>query len=665
MDPSIYTESINSYKDQKLLNLEAVALLLSISRATVRNWVKCGHLPLVHRSPKGYLFYKKDIENIKLKILSGKLNKLNYRANKIKSYKTCIPAEYAHSKSNQDKLNSIISFIKENNINVSTALFLVSLNFLKAQNVLSSVSVPDLLQKRKLCFLNSQIQKEVFMWLSDIKLKDLKKHYSFLLDCDLPDQRDSLGTLYQSLLFEGKKSYSGSYYTPPGIVDNMIKPYARPDSKILDPCSGTGQFLLAFADKVKNPLDIYGIDCDKIATKISRLNLLIKFKNKKFIPNIFYKNTLLDFDSPVAWDNYDKSIKKFDIIATNPPWGARFLTEEKKFLKNLYPEISSFESFSYFLNKSLNWLKPNGVVSFILPEAILNVRAHKDIRKIILTKARIINITYLERIFKNVFTPVIQLDLKKESKKVHSKKTHSTRVYIHKKKYCLSQIKWLENPGFIFNIHASPYDRKIIDKVYKEKHVTLKKSADWALGIVTGDNKKFISDNKKPGFEPIYTGKNVQKFILDTPSSYIHFQPERFQQVAPEEKYRVKEKLIYKFISKNLIFAYDNYKRLTLNSANILIPEIPNYPIKVIATLFNSSLYQFLFQKKFSSIKILRSHIEDLPLPLWDQKTFSKITKLVDKVIQNHSPFQKLDNYIINKFLFSEKEKNYINNEKK
>jgi len=66
----------------------------------------------------------------------------------------------------------------------------------------------------------------------------------------------------------------------------------------------------------------------------------------------------------------------------------------------------------------------------------------------------------------------------------------------------------------------------------------------------------------------------------------------------------------------------------------------------VIVALLNSSLYQFLFQKKFSSIKVLRSHIEQLPLPLWEQKTLSKITKLVDQVIQNTNHFNKLDNYI-------------------
>jgi len=147
---------------------------------------------------------------------------------------------------------------------------------------------------------------------------------------------------------------------------------------------------------------------------------------------------------------------------------------------------------------------------------------------------------------------------------------------------------------------------------------------------------------------------------LDNPSSYIRFVPEKFQQVAPIERYRAKEKLIYRFISKYLFFTYDNKQKLTLNSANIVIPKIPNYSAKVIATLFNSSPYQFIFQKKFSSIKVLRNHIEQMPLPLWDKKTFSEIIKMVDEIIGGNDNFVKLDNYIMDKYALTSKEKNYL-----
>ena len=270
---------------------------------------------------------------------------------------------------------------------------------LKRKKILLKVNIREIIQQKKILFSNKQIQKEMESWFSEIEKGSIKEHFSFLLDCELPEQRDILGILYQSLLFEGQKSQNGSYYTPLNIVDGIIKDYVKKNSKVLDPCCGTGQFLLAFSNIVENPLNIYGMDCDKTAVRIAKLNILIKFKNKNFTPNIFCKNTLFDTENNGLSSFYsykykgintfiDKD-KNFDIIATNPPWGAHFSKTEKKKLKNLYPQITSFESFSYFLKKSLSLLSGSGVISFILPESILNVKAHKDIREIILKTTQV------------------------------------------------------------------------------------------------------------------------------------------------------------------------------------------------------------------------------------------------------------------------------------
>ena len=69
--------------------------------------------------------------------------------------------------------------------------------------------------------------------------------------------------------------------------------------------------------------------------------------------------------------------------------------------------------YAFFLKKSVDLLHDNGVISFILPESILNVKTHKDIREIILKNTQIEKIVYLTRVFKNVFTPVIRLDLRR------------------------------------------------------------------------------------------------------------------------------------------------------------------------------------------------------------------------------------------------------------
>lgn len=639
---------------EPLLNLENTASLLGISSATVRNWVKCGYLKTSDVNTKN-LFHLSEVENIKVDIANGYLEKLNKRANKSKAERTFIPEEYLQNKSGFEDLNNIVNFVKENDIDLPFALLLLCLNLLVQEKLLSPITIEDIKLKKDLLLSKKQIKEELKSWLLETEKIAIEKEYVYLLNCPLPKHRDVLGFIYQSLLLEGKKSQNGSYYTPSNIVDEIVHEYVKKDSKVFDPCCGTGQFLLAFASIVDNPNNIYGVDIDEIAVRIARINMLIQYKDKDFIPNIVCKNTLLDIGIYDLFSLNDENIRDFDVIATNPPWGLHFTKHDLERLKKAYPKISSFESFSYFLKKSHELLKNNGVLSFVLPESVLNVKTHKDIREYILDNSQIRKIVYLNRVFKNVFTPVIRLDIEKSVK-------DDSEIVIQKenKNYLVNQKRWKNNQDYIFDIHANGFDTEIINKIYNTSHATLENKAEWALGIVTGSNSKYIISESKDGYEEVYKGKDVEKFILKKSSNYIQFTPDKFQQVAPIEKYRAKEKLIYRFISKNLVFAYDNKQRLTLNSANIIIPKIPDYPIKVISALFNSSLYQFIFQKKFASIKVLRSHIEHLPLPFWDNYIFSEIIRMVDDIITNQSAFEPLDNYIMEKYGLSIEERNYI-----
>ncbi len=679
-----------SKKEREVFNVKTAAGFLKIAPATLKNWVKKGWLPCYYAKSEELCFHKKDLQSVRQKVLNGSFQKLNQRANKTYSHKTFVPEEYTQNKSSQEQFYHIVSYIKKHSLNTPTALFFLSLNFLKNHNMLSQTSVQNFISKRNLKCSHPQIQKEIAEWLAEIDIKQIKKPVaSFLLNCDLPQQKDSLGVIYQSLLREGAKSFNGSYYTPLEVVQSIVKDHTHKGFKVWDPCCGTGQFLLAFAEVVKDPLKIYGMDQDSIAVRIARLNICLKFRDKNFIPRIFVGNTLFYRDclNYSFFNSSFKDMQDFDVIATNPPWGAKFLKTESEKLKNNYPEINSRESFSYFIHKSLSLLKNKGVASFILPEAILNVKAHKDIRRLILEKSCIIKIVSLGRVFQNVFTPVIRMDLRKISDKKITrlvlnpdnfpKRKPDKKTYIPKNhkvllsggkggSYPVKQIRWALNLDFIFDISSTPYEQKILDKIYKTKHTTLKNQADWALGIVTGNNSQFLCQNPKKGYEPVYKGTDIKKFVAGPPSHYIQFQPDKFQQVAPVTMYRTGEKLIYRFISKKLVFAYDDQKRLTLNSANIVIPKIRDYPIKVILALFNSSLYQFIFEKKFFSLKVLRSHIEALPLPLWSKSAFTPVLKTVNSLLKDPAKKQKkelltqMDYYIMRQFHLSQKEQNHI-----
>ena len=126
--------------------------------------------------------------------------------------------------------------------------------------------------------------------------------------------------------------------------------------------------------------------------------------------------------------------------------------------------------------------------------------------------------------------------------------------------------------------------------------------------------------------------------------------------------YRAKEKLLYRFISNQLIFAYDDKKTLSLNSCNILIPKFKDLNIKYIMAILNSRIAQFIFKKEFNSIKVLRSHIENIPIPYISEEKQKQFIELTDKISLETEPariiqlYDKLDSSICSLFKLSKKE---------
>jgi hypothetical protein len=399
-------------------------------------------------------------------------------------------------------------------------------------------------------------------------------------------------------------------------------------------------------------MNLYGIDLDAVAVNIAKINLVIHFKDRDFFPNIYNADSLIDSDNQKI-----PALPHFDIAATNPPWGFHFSSDNARAYSAIFPEIKSGESFSYFIKKGIDLLKENGSLIYILPESILNISVHADIRKYILENSSIKQITMLDRAFKKVFTRVIMLELKK------NKNGGDAVIRNGESIFNVSSGRFLSNPDYIFDTCVNSEDEAIIKKINAAEHVTLKDNAEWALGIVTGNNSRFLSDEKNDSdYEPVFTGKNIKPYILTDPDKYIKFEPEVFQQCAPEEKFRSAEKLVYKFISKIPVFAYDNMQRLTLNSANILIPKIPELNIKVVLAFLNSPLFAYLYQKKFSSIKILRGHLEEMPFPILDDTMADKITKLVDMHLNGDNKIREIDEIIFRIYGFSNEEKKQIIN---
>jgi len=641
-------DSILLFENEYLSTAE-IAETLGITSASIRNWIRHGYLHPVNKTGKVF-FSKVDIEQLQKKINSGDIERLSKRANKSKAIKTFIPLEYSENKEVSGTVECIINYILESNLDINYSLFYLSLNLLqkfeRAEFIADESTNTVLIRSN-----NPYLEKELFDWMP-ISTEDLDR-YKKLLFFDLPNEEDILGLIYQSVLAEGSKAKTGSYYTPRKVVESIIRDYYKPNFKFLDPCCGTGRFLLAAASAELNPYNIAGIDTDPIAVRIARINLILKNYNIHFAPQVFCSDSLDDLP--------ESFINNYDLVASNPPWGMHLNSHRLKSLRTKYPEILSGESFSLFIRRAFDLVKQGGQIVFILPEAILNVRTHKDIRKFILDHSEITSITMFGRLFKNVFTKVIRLDIKKISE-TQKNVDHHIKIIKNSWIYLSPQKVLASNQDYCFNFYPDELSKSIINKVYSLNYKTLKNNAEWALGIVTGDNKKFVSSIKTEGYENVFTGKEISRFRLKEACRFIKYVPEAFQQSAPTERYRAKEKLVYKFISNSLVVAYDDKQSLTLNSANILIPNVHYYPIKTILALFNSSVYQFIFKSKFNSIKVLRSHLEVLPLPILDEETHVQIREMVNLIIKGGDQIEQLDNYIFNLFKLNKEETEYIKN---
>ena len=309
------------------------------------------------------------------KLNPDKDKKLTKRANKKESKRRILPIEYIKHKDNLSFILSILEYIDKKQINIFDAIFSLGQNLLVHKKIENKKNVLEILNKYK-----ENITDE------------------YLLTVRVPDNEyDILGAIYQSYLYEGIKNSIGSYYTPYIVCANMTKNIiVSANTLFLDPCCGSGSFLLSV--NADNPNQLYGIDNDNIAVFITKVNLLLKYSEFNFIPHIYTQDFLVK----------ENLKQEFDYIITNPPWGA---------INNKSTSITSKETFSRFFIKSYSLLKNNGIIRFLFPEAILNVKTHKDIRKFILDNLSIESIMLYENLFNGVTTKFIDIECQKKAKK--------------------------------------------------------------------------------------------------------------------------------------------------------------------------------------------------------------------------------------------------------
>ena len=398
-----------------LLTLSEVCEILSISTATGRNWVRLGKLiPQSACDSIFPLFSSSSVDLLKNSLQNGTSLVLKSRRNKKYISGNGTDASYPVSDcSCYDTVNKLLQNLPAKLTSDQLQLLLCdcALQLMTdagiSAHILLDNLVPENLSSSELPFLiHSMFQKDF------PNVEPPVYHYRY--------GEDTLGLLYTSLHNIGNRKAFGAYYTPLSVIRKLIDhlPVSSCDSSVtlLDPSCGTGGFLLHLPSVFRLE-NIYGCDIDAIAISIARINLAMHFsvnndsEVQTICNNLKVMNWLLhDSFSIKPYSNSDfQKIPLYDFIIGNPPWGSDFplaelagLQAQYQCARNAHPE-----SYTLFIEQSLLHLKPNGILSFILPETLLQVKKHLPCRQLIYDKTFFRFLAYLGDVFKGVQCPCI------------------------------------------------------------------------------------------------------------------------------------------------------------------------------------------------------------------------------------------------------------------
>ena len=688
------------------LSLSQLCDYLSISYATGKNWLRQGRLEAKARQD-GTPFFTKEYATSLHSLLSQKDNPaLKSRRNKSRISGHGMYRDYLERNSaNGGMVQELLKEIDSREIRLSEE----EITYLLAECALrlfedKENGLPEE-TPRLPRFLGGELELGRFSPLVRELLADeeeaavfVEKYPAlFTYPFEYQPGEDVLGFLYLSCKNRGNRKADGQYYTPVQVVKKLIhhlisdNPYEKTGNastdkqgehdlflgqkekewcgkRYLDPACGTGNFLLQLPFDI--PLSrIFGSDIDPVSVRLTRLNLALRYRPEDI--SVLYRNIVCrDYltgnpeerkDSAKQYDSVErcdagkcwKREDKFDVILGNPPWGCDFSRQEKKELRKRYrvAEGEHIESCDMFVERALHQLEPGGELAFVLPEAILNVRSHNAVRRLILEQCSISFLSYLGECFSGVQCPSVILQLIHTGERLRCVGMcveEGERTYFLKRERSVSEAS--------FSFRTTDEEQAVLDAIESSPDsVHLRGKADFALGIVTGDNKRYVKEydkqmeNKEDGIvEPVLRGKDINRFHIQRGERYIDFCPEQFQQMAPVGYYRAPEKLLYRFICRQLVFAYDDSQTLSLNSCNVLIPKIEGMSVRYVMAVLNSRVAQFFYQKKFSSVKVLRSYLEEIPIPVATKEEQRELEQLAQELgrTRNRQLYDCLDEKI-------------------
>ncbi|EOU1825396.1 N-6 DNA methylase [Clostridium perfringens] len=286
----------------------------------------------------------------------------------------------------------------------------------------------------------------------------------------------------------------GEVYTPDKLSNfvSMIimKEYLKSENReslvVLDPACGDGSLLNGLQKNINevkekiNHVEFHGCDINYKSIDIAKK----RFESQA---EINFKWFVMDSIIPENGKKYidgwvSRTNKKYDVILTNPPWGADFMHSKSELKSAGYVNTSGqIDSYYLFVEMCYSLLKDGGICLMILPDSIFGKEA-MDIREYLVKNTELKLISRLgEKIFNGINRATSLIMFRKNKSLGESKVTcfrldsDSRNKYLknelqldeayEKNHHIVLQSRFLNNNCYEFDIDIKDTEIELIDKI--------------------------------------------------------------------------------------------------------------------------------------------------------------------------------------------------------
>ncbi|MDY6322938.1 MAG: TaqI-like C-terminal specificity domain-containing protein [Succinivibrio sp.] len=617
-------DALGAESGEELIGAAEAGALLRVSRATAHNWARLGRLVQKGRGARGQaLFSRAEVLALRSSILKDG-HSLSSRRNKSASAHKALRCDYVEPWSPNAAASERLALkcqapSSERGAQLRAALLEVALRLLAGRGRILNPGIEPVdsyyeawragrFKEKRYDFLLKPLEGRV----SPARLTE-RARLAAPPGIESVRFEDTLGLIYLTFLEGGRQSCRGCYYTPAELADRVVALLPGQGS-ILDPCCGSGCFELRMLKAGVAPQRIYAAEIEPLPLALARVSFALE---TGIFDEEFYEEHFLLCDSLLT-----RALPPCDAVIGNPPWGQC----PRKDLEERYRRRFAVSSprpclADLFVQRGLQLLRRGGMLRFLLPQALLDVEAHRQVRDFVSQKAAVAVADYLGDAFRGVQCPSVILTLTKSAPQGEIAVTAPGRAFTVKKM----------RPAGDFGFLITDEEYALMRRIEELKNpLKLKDAAVFSMGIVTGGNAKALRSAPFAGGEEIISGQDVTPFHIKNSGRYLRFERSAFQQCPPEEFFRSKCKIVYRFIATRPVAALDTQGRLTLNSCNFMIPKLSLVQSKALVCLLNSMTAGFYWKRRFRSLKVLRSFLEALPLPELTDEQAQRLAALAE-----------------------------------